>query len=316
MMPHGNAIGFGLMLGVLARVAMLRSDHRQYPTYPHGYTTHLFLGVIASLAGAVAVAALIAGEWTAVTFFLLVAEQFRGIRGMERDSLKALEDDELVTRGSEYIEDIARVFETRYYAVIFVAAAGTLGYEFESVWSGLAFALIAFGLGVALMQRERLGDTVDVRVAKVRVDGADVWVDEVFIFNVGLNESKDFIEKYAIGAVLSPKTETGRDTLANRGQRQAILHDATGILGVRKDSDTPEFTPLAKRDLETGNVGVYFVPMDKDEEALVKLLSRSIVLESARGKSMRRRVGRGGLAEMKPAGAPPGQGSGGGSEQE
>jgi hypothetical protein len=111
-MPHGSAIGFGLMFGVLARVAHLRSDFRQYPTYPHGYTTHLFLGVIASLAGAVAVAAMIAGEWTAVTFFLLVAEQFRGIRGMERDSLKALEDDELVTRGTEYIEDISGSLRT------------------------------------------------------------------------------------------------------------------------------------------------------------------------------------------------------------
>ena len=40
---------------------------------------------------------------------------------MERDSLKALEDNELVPRGSEYIESIARVFETRYYIVIVVA---------------------------------------------------------------------------------------------------------------------------------------------------------------------------------------------------
>ncbi len=308
-MPHASTVGFGLMLGVLARVAMLRSDFRQYPTYPHGYTTHLFLGVIASLAGAVAVAALIAGEWTAVTFFLLVAEQFRGIRGMERDSLKALEDDELVTRGSEYIEDIARVFETRYYVVIFVAASATLGYEFISVWSGLLFALIAFGLGLALMQRERLGDMVDVRTAPVRVDGPDVWVGDVFIMNVGLTESKQFIEEHAIGAVLTPKSDTGRDTLANRGQRQAILHDATAILGVRKDADTPEFTPLARRDIKTGKVGVYFVPMEKDEETLVKLLSRSQVLESARGKSLYARGGKRGLAELKPAGAPPGHGS-------
>ncbi len=304
-MPHANTIGFGLMLGILARVVMLRSDYRQYPTYPHGYTTHLFLGVIASLAGAVTIPALIEGEWTAVTFFLLVAEQFRGIRGMERDSLKALEDDELVTRGSEYIEDIARVFETRYYVVIFVAAAATLGYEFSSVWSGLLFALTALGLGVALMQRERLGDMVDVREAPVLVkDGHDIWVDDVFIANVGLVQSREFIEKHALGALLTPKNDTGRDTLANRGQRQAILHDATAILGVRKDSDTAEFTPLARRDIRTGKVGVYFVPMEKDGETLVRLLNRSQVLESARGKSLYARAGKRRPVELGAAGTP------------
>ncbi len=287
-MPHGSAIGFGLMFGVLARVALLRSDFRQYPTYPHGYTTHLFLGIIASLAGAVAVAAMIAGEWTAVTFFLLVAEQFRGIRGMERDSLKALEDDELVTRGTEYIEDISRVFETRYYAVILVSASATLGFEFGSVRTGVVFAALAFGFAAALMRRERLGDSVDVEIAPVRVDGADIWVGDIFIFNVGLRESREFIEEHAIGAILTPRDEVGRDTLSNRGQRQAILHDATAILGVRKDNDTPEFTPMAKRDLKTGRVAVYFVPMDKDGEALVRLLSDAIVLESARGRSHRR----------------------------
>ena len=289
-MPHSATISFGFMLGVLARIVMLRSDYRQYPTYPHGYTTHLFLGAIAALAGAVTIAALIEGEWTAVTFFLLVAEQFRGIRGMERESLKALEDDELVTRGNEYIEDIARVFETRYYVVIAVSAAATLGYEMASVLSGLAFALIVLGLGVALMQRERLGDFVDVEEAPVVVrDGHDIFVGDVFIANVGLVQSKEFIEKHAIGAVLTPKDDVGRDTLANRGQRQAILHDATAILGVRKDSDTPEFTPLARRDVETGKVGVYFVPMEKNPRALVNLLRRSRVLESARGKSLRAR---------------------------
>ncbi|MGE5580320.1 MAG: YIEGIA domain-containing protein [Bacillota bacterium] len=286
-MPHGSAIGFGLMFGILARVALLKSDLRQYPTYPHGYTTHMFLGVIASLAGAVAVAAMIAGEWTAVTFFLLVAEQFRGIRSMERDSLKALEDDELVTRGTEYIEDISRVFETRYYAVILVSAVATLGYEFGSVWTGAIFAVFAFGLGVALMKREKLGELVNVEIAPVRVDGADVWVGDIFIFNVGLRESREFIEEHGIGAILTPKNDVGRDTLSSRGQRQAILHDATATLGVREDSDTPEFTPMAKRDLKTGRVGVYFIPMDKDGEALVRLLSDAVVLESARGRSRR-----------------------------
>ncbi len=288
MIAHAAAVGFGMALGVLTRIAVLRSDFRQYPTYPHGYTTHIFLGAIASLAGSGAVAALIDGDWTAVSFFLLVSENFRGIRSMERDGLKALEDDELVTRGTEYIEDISRVFETRYYVVILVAASATLGYEHGRAPMGLGLAAAALVLAVALMHREHIGNTADISIAPVRIDGADVWVGDIFIMNVGLHESRDFIAKHAIGAILTPKTDTARDTISNRGQRQAFLHDATAILGVRKDADTPEFTPMAKRDLETGRVGVYFVPMDRDEDALVRVLSNSIVLESARGRSARR----------------------------
>lgn len=312
-MPHAAAIGFGLMVGVLARTAMLRSDYRQYPSYPHGYTTHLFLGAIASLAGPVAIVALIEGQWTAVTFFLLVAEQFRGIRSMERDALKALEDDELVTRGSEYIENIARVFETRYYIVIFVSASATAGYEFQSLWAGLLFAFIAFGLGLALMQREQLGNTVEVEAAPVTVKGQDVWVRDIYIINVGLAESREIIEKYAIGAVLTPKNDTGRDTLANLGERQAILHDATAILGVRKEADTPEFTPLSKRDVKTGRVAVYFVPMEKDPDTLVRMLRKAPVLESARGRSLYARMGKKGLAGL--SSPQPSSGGAGGAGQ-
>ena len=57
-----KSIGLGLLMGVLARIILLRSDCRQYPTYPHGYASHLFLGIIAALVGAVSVPALIEGN--------------------------------------------------------------------------------------------------------------------------------------------------------------------------------------------------------------------------------------------------------------
>lgn len=292
MIPHGNAIGLGLLVGVLARVAMLRSDYRQYPSYPHGYATHLFMGVFAALAGSVTIPALLEQEWTAVTFFLLVAEQFRGIRGMERDSLKALEDGELVPRGTNYIEDIARVFETRYYIVIVVAAASALGFELQSVWTGLLFGALAFSWSALLTRRQKLGDSIRVEAAPVIVRGSDVWVSDVFIFSVGLKESQEFIKERALGAILTPINVEARDTLANKGQRQAMLHDAAAILGARKDSDSPEFSPLAKRDIRTERVAVYMVPMDKDQEALLELLRRVPVLESARGRARFARAGR------------------------
>lgn len=289
---HSQSITLGLLLGVLARVALLRSDYRQYPTYPHGYTSHLFLGVIAALAGAVAVPALLEKEWTAVTFFLLVAQQFREIRSMERDSLKAMEDNELVPRGSDYIEGIARVFEARYYIVIFVAVSGSAGYEMGgSVWTGLLFGGLAFGLGAVLMRTERLGQSVAVHSAPVHFKGSDLYVADVLMFSIGLEESRQFVSENALGAILTPDTPSAGDTLASAGQRQAILHDIAAILGVRRDFDTPEFAPMAKRDIKTGRVAVYFVPMTGDSEAFLELIRRVVVLESAKGRGYRSRAG-------------------------
>ncbi|HHY45640.1 MAG TPA: hypothetical protein GX512_08030 [Firmicutes bacterium] len=290
-MDYGGAIGLGLLAGILARVLMLRSDYRQYPTYPHGYSTHLFMGIFASLAGAVTVPALLEGEWTAVTFFLLVAEQFRSIRGMERDSLKALEDSELVPRGTEYIENIARVFETRYYIVIVVAAATALGAIKQSPLMGLVFGAVVFMWGAILTRVETIGETVEVEAAPVIVRGSDVLVGDIFIFSVGLKESQEFIKERALGAILTPKNDEGRDTLASQGQRQAMLHDAASILGVRRDADNPEFAPQAKRDIKTGRVAVYVVPMDKDQGLLLEMLRRAPVLESARGRARFVRLG-------------------------
>ncbi len=286
-MPYGKPIGLGLFAGVLARVLLLRSDYRQYPTYPHGYTSHLFLGIIAALVGAVSIPALLANEWTAVTFLVLVAQQFRDIRSMERDSLKALEDTQLVTRGADYIENIARAFETRYYVVIFVAASTAWGSSYGSAVVGLLLGAASLGLSMVMTRIEHLGKSVQAEIAPVVFRDAGLYVGDIFIMNVGLEESRLYISEHGLGAILTPLTETARDTIASLGQRQAILHDATGILGVKKDLDTPEFTPIARRHIESGRVGLFMVPEERDEELLIRIVNRTPVLESSRGRTLR-----------------------------
>lgn len=290
--PHGPAIGLGFLLGMLARVGMLRSDYRQYPTYPHGYASHLFLGGIAALVGAVAVPALLEKEWTAVTFLVLVAQQFRGIRDMERKSLKALEDSELVPRGADYIEDMAKTFETRYYVVIFVSTVTSIGVEAVSVPGGLFLGALAFGFSALLIRKRRIGDIVEVKAASPSFRGPDLYVGDIFIMNVGLEESRRAIEEKGLGAILIPRDEDARDTLGSPGQRQAIIHDVQAILGIRKDLDTPEFSPVIRRDLETGRAGLYFMPMEKDEEPMLAVIKRVPVLESAEGRGSKALAGR------------------------
>ncbi len=71
----------GVLFGVAARFTMLRTDYRQYPTYPHGKIIHLSLGVIAAgVLGAVAVPSLLEKNYTAITFLAMAAQQFRDVR--------------------------------------------------------------------------------------------------------------------------------------------------------------------------------------------------------------------------------------------
>ena len=86
MQNHVLTILLGVVAGTLARLVMLRSDYRHYPSYPHGFVTHISLGFIAALVGAVAVPALAKPDYAAATFLILAAQQFREIRNGERDS--------------------------------------------------------------------------------------------------------------------------------------------------------------------------------------------------------------------------------------
>ena len=48
MNTYTEAVILGMVAGFLARLYMLRTDYRNYPSYPHGYIIHLSLGAIAA----------------------------------------------------------------------------------------------------------------------------------------------------------------------------------------------------------------------------------------------------------------------------
>ena len=119
--PFAQAMFNGVVIGVLIRYYVLKRDYRQYPSYPHGVLTHLSLGFIAAVIGSIAIPALMEKEFTAVTFLALAATQFREVRDMERIMLLNLDQTSLVSRGADYIEGIARIFEARNYIVMFTS---------------------------------------------------------------------------------------------------------------------------------------------------------------------------------------------------
>ncbi|SES80884.1 hypothetical protein SAMN05216389_102263 [Oceanobacillus limi] len=274
-------IVFGVIAGTIGRMLMLRTDYRQYPTYLHGKVIHVALGFIAAALGAVAVPAILEMEFTAVTFLTVAATQFREVRNMERNTLTEIDGFELVPRGKTYIEGIAISFESRNYLVIFTGFVSTLFYILWNVYAAIVGAIISLLIAKFLQSGSTIKDIVEIEHHPVHFDGAGLYVDNIYIMNIGLQERQEEIRKYGMGFVLKPKNMNSITTIANLGQRQAILHDISISLGVIRDSGTPALTPLIKRDLDDGRIGIFILPQVRDVERAKKIIGAVPVLENA-----------------------------------
>ncbi|WP_219836516.1 YIEGIA family protein [Paenibacillus sp. R14(2021)] len=281
--PHHVLYGImlGVAFGLCARLMMLRTDYRQYPTYPHGRIIHVSLGVIAASLGAVAIPALYKKDFTAITFLTLAAQQFRDVRKMERDTLSKIDSMELVSRGSTYIEGIAMVFEGRNYLVIFSSLLTSLA----SLSLGLPFGVIMGFLTLFLVYRLKSGKSVShiakAEIVNVKIDGPDLFVGDIYIMNVGLSANQQIIADRGLGIILTPFNANGKATLSNLGQRQAILFDVSTILGVYRDDGEPALVPVAKLDMKDGRLAVFLLPQEKDAEKAKAIVEKVPILESA-----------------------------------
>ena len=272
----------GIIAGIVVRVYMLRTDYRQYPTYLHGKTIHIAQAMIAAAIGAVIIPSILKSDYTAITFLTLAATQFRDVRNMERETLTQLDGYELVSRGSTYIEGIAIAFESRNYIVIFTSLLTTLAYIlFKSVWAGLGTALICIIIGRILMSGSFIKHIADIEHKPLHFDGQGLYVDDIYIMNIGIPEKQKLILEHGMGFVLKPKNFNSAVTLANLGQRQAILFDVSNVLGVYRDSGEPSLTPLAKRDLNDGRVAIFVLPAIKDQKTAIRVIGDVPTLENA-----------------------------------
>ncbi|HHW29711.1 MAG TPA: hypothetical protein GXX21_09200 [Syntrophomonadaceae bacterium] len=291
-MDYHTAIVGGLVAGVLARIIMLRLDYRQYPTYPHDLINHIALGFIASLIGAVFIPALMLKEYTAVTFLAVAAEQFRNVRNMERETLTKLEENEIVPRGIDYVEGIARTFEARNYLTIFTAllVSGCI------LWLGWVYATAVFVLILIIVcylkSGKVVGDIAEVVLEKLYFEGPFLKISDIYLMNVGYPPDREKILAEGMGVLIKPKDDNGRAILHNLGQRQAIVHTAAALLGTKKEVGEPEFTPLARKNIDTGEIGLFILPLEKDFECLRKIIERTPVLESASRKPLDTKAGR------------------------
>jgi hypothetical protein len=275
------AITLGIIFGFAARLRLLQSDYRQYPTYPHGQVIHLALGLIASALGAVAIPALLKPDYTAVTFLTLAAQQFRDVRNMERETLQKLDETELVPRGFSYIEGIAMVFEGRNYIVILAALFTSAAVMFGGWITGVVVGIVAIVLSSLLKSGKNMGQIGAVYEVPLRVEGASLYAADIYLMNIGLPDNRKRILENGVGIVIEPLNASSRITISNLGQRQAILHDVSSILGVTRDSGEPALTPLAKLDLKDGRLGLVTLPQEKNVPKIIQVIKNVPVLESA-----------------------------------
>ncbi|GAB6098661.1 YIEGIA family protein [Halanaerocella petrolearia] len=303
-MKYGSMILLGVSLGTLARLMTLRVDYRQYPGYPRGYLVHLTFGFIAAALGGLVVPALLEANYVAVTFLGAAAQQFRGIRTMERDFLSEIEDTELVPRGDAYIENIAKVFEARNYLAMVTAFVSTIGYyianffNLPSILNLVSGVLLGGGIGYIFyltMSEETISDIAKVKVVDLEFTGpnnSNIAVEDVVIMNVGLKESLEKWKESGLGIVVAPKDDDARATLANIGQRQAMIHDIVNQLGVKLDVGVQDYTPLARLNLDTGRVCMIIIPMEDDPPFIKQAVENTPVLEGSRRRPLKSDPGR------------------------
>ena len=292
MNTYTEAVILGMVAGFLARLYMLRTDYRNYPSYPHGYIIHLSLGAIAASLASIALPALLEEEYTAITFLVLCAQQFRDIRNMERETLMKLEENTLVPRGLDYIEGIAKVFESRNYLVMLVSLVTSGATIYGGVGLGAVAGLVMILSARFLMRWSFIRGIARVTEGKLHFEKSLLYVDDIVLMNVGDPEAREKILREGVGIVLHPYDDDGRSILNNLGQRQALVHDISMLVGNKLEVGEQEWTPAARKNMETGALGIFLLPNEKDVECVIEAAKRTPVLESAVQKPLANTIGR------------------------
>ena len=273
----------GIVMGTLARVITLRVDHRQNPSYPGGYFINLVTGFIASVLGSVAIPALMAKNFTAVTFLTLAIQHFRDIRKLERESLSKLEQSEYTRRGEAYIDGIAKTFEGRNYISLLTALFTVLVMKLFYTNNLLIDCSIGFVTGILLIylmksytKGKTVGDICTITEGTITVEQSELFVDGMFVTNLlGTDKSRELFLNEGVALVITPNKEKFRITLDNLGQRQAILFEAIRSFGVKRYK-------FMRRSFKEGKVIIAFVPIVRNMEELISAVKKTPILESSR----------------------------------
>ncbi|MGE4354196.1 MAG: YIEGIA domain-containing protein [Oscillospiraceae bacterium] len=273
----------GIVMGTLSRLITLKIDFRQIPSYPSAYFNNIILGMIASALGAIAIPAILAKDFVAVTFLTVAVQQFREVRTAERESLEELEHTEYVQRGKAYIDGIAKTFESRNYISLITALLSVLVMSVLNlpqlvikISAGILSGLLVIFLSYRFTKGKLIGHICTVTLGKIDVRGSELYVDDMFVTEyLGTDHSRNLFINEGIAAVLEPRDPLSRITLENYGQRQAVLFEAVRTLGVKRYK-------FMRRNFPTGKVIIAFIPIINDPDKLINAIINTPILENSR----------------------------------
>lgn len=194
-----------------------------------------------------------------------------------------MESTEFTPRGDAYIDGIAKTFESRNYIALVVSLTTGVTIQATKVLApglnlmlGALAGAIVFILLKRFSQGKTVGDIVELTLGKIEIKNNELHVDGIFVSNlVGTKNAQELIIKEGVAVVLKPTAEHYRVTLDNFGQRKAILFEATRTLGVKRYHFT-------RKDFASGKVIIFFVPILRDEEKLIRVVRNTPLLESVK----------------------------------
>lgn len=283
------------VLGILCRAFVLRITDKQYPTRPQDYLEQLITSALASSLGAIALPALMDKEFAALTFFAVAIQQFQGLAEQERITLENIDNDEIVKKGSAYVEEIASTYEARSYISLLssLVASGLFilfskKFDFRFVGCTIVATIGACIVGILIrryLRRDSVGDIADVYPAKIHFDDSILKVNDAIVTNIGLEDTRKRYLEEGIAIEIVPKSIGDFGIISDIGQRQAIIHNIFIHMGVNKDVDEKDILTISKMDLNKHTVVIPFIPIMKDINTMVKIAKSTPIIENAKSKN-------------------------------
>ena len=283
-----------LFIGILCRGLVLRVTDKQYPTRPQDYLEQIIVSGLAASLGAIAFPALIDKEFSALTFFAVAIQQFQGISQEEKITIENIDNSEVVPKGAAYIEEISSTYESRSYISLFSSLVASVIYLYfaRAYKFGFLPCTILAIIGGAIvglifkryLRRRSIGDIADVVEAKINFEGPILYVNDVYISNIGLDATKDRYINEGIAIEVIPKDMKAYGIISDLGQRQAILHNLYIHFGINKDVDEKDLLAITKMDFEKNTLVIPYLPLVKDIDELIKVVKSAPILEVAKGK--------------------------------
>lgn len=282
------------VVGIACRALVLRIVDKQYPSRPQDYLEQIIVSGLSASLGAVALPALMDKEFSALTFFAVAIQQYQGLAKQERITLENIDKAEIVRKGSGYVEEIASTYESRSYISLFSALASSITFILLQKRYNLNFFIITIaacivGALVGLifrryLRRDSIGDIADVVPANISFDGPNLMVNDIFIMNIGLEETRKKYLKDGLAVKIVPRDLGKFGVVNDNGQREAILHNIFIHLGINKDVDEVDILAITKTDLKDKIVVLPYIPILKDMNEMIRVIKSTPVIESAKGK--------------------------------